>query len=239
MQHSWLFLNCVVLQRIIDIIFSMKNRVLITLVVCVVSSFLTFAQTNADIVGQWYNTEKDVVITLFEEGQTVSGKIAWMKFPNDKNGNPKTDSLNSNEKLRNREIMGMIMMSSFSHIAGKVWDNGSLYDYKKGKTYTGMITLKDSNTLDLRRYSGFSFLGSSSTWIRNLDEDLLAGTSMIENKNLLDQLRKDLMGIIQKIEDVSLKPAKEIIEKIEKENLLILLKEDLKGIVNKIEKAER
>jgi uncharacterized protein (DUF2147 family) len=206
--------------------------------VCAVSSFLTFAQTNADIVGQWYNAEKDVVITLFEEGKTVSGKITWMKFPNDKDGNPKTDPLNPDENLRNREIMGMIMMSSFSHIAGKVWDNGSLYDYKKGKTYTGMITLKDSNTLDLRRYSSFSFLGSSSIWIRNLDEDLSERTSMIENKNLLDQLKKDLMEIIQKIENVSLQPAKEIIEKIEKENLLILLKEDLNGIVNKIEKAE-
>jgi len=43
---------------------------------------------------------------------------------------------------------------------------------------------------------------------------------------------------IQKIENVSLQPAKEIIKKIEKENLLILLKEDLNGIVNKIEKSE-
>jgi hypothetical protein len=103
-----------------------------------------------------------------------------------------------------------------------------------------MMTLQDSNTLDLRGYTGFSFIGSSSIWTRNLHEDgLLIGTRAKAKKDLLVQLRKDLTGIIQKIEDVSLKPAKEIIEKIEKENLLILLKEDLKGIVNKIEKAER
>ena len=214
----------------------MKNIILILLFV--VSSVFTVAQTNADIVGQWYNTEKDAVITLFEEGETVSGKITWMESPNDEDGNPKTDPLNPDENLRSRARVGMVIMSSFSHIAGKVWDNGSLYDPKNGKTYSGMMTLQDSNTLNLRQYTGFSFIGSSSIWNRNLDEDFLAGTSMKEKENLLFQLRKDLMIIIRKIENVSLKPAKEIIEKIEKENLLVQLKEDLKRIVDKIEKAE-
>ena len=222
-------------------IFSMNNRVLIILVMCLVSSVFTFSQTNSDVVGEWYNAEKDVVITLFEDGETISGKITWMRFPNDKDGSPKKDSLNSDENLRNREILGMKIISSFSHIAGKVWDNGSLYNYKKGKIYTGMLTLQDSNTLDLRGYTGFSFIGSSSVWTRNNlhDDDLLIAIGAKVKKDLLVQLRKDLTVIIQKIENVSLQPAKEIIEKIEKENLLILLKEDLKEIVNKLEKAER
>ena len=65
--------------------------------------------------------------------------------------------------------MMMVMMNNFHHIVGIVWDNGKLYDPKKGKTYSGMITLKDANTLDLRGYVGFSFLGRSSTWTRKLD----------------------------------------------------------------------
>ena len=36
---------------------------------------LAFSQTNSDIVGEWYNAEKDAVITLFEENETVSGKF--------------------------------------------------------------------------------------------------------------------------------------------------------------------
>lgn len=136
--------------------------------VTVVSSILTFAQTNADIVGEWYNAEKDAVITLFEDGKTVSGKITWMQFPNDKNGNPKTDPLNPDENLRSRARMGMIMLYGFAHIEGNIWDNGTLYDPKKGKTYTGMMTLKDVNTLDLRGYIMFSFIGRSSTWTRKI-----------------------------------------------------------------------
>ena len=130
---------------------------------------LAFSQTNADIVGEWYNAEKDAVITLFEENETVSGKITWMKFPNDDNGNPKTDPLNPDEKLKSRARMGMVMMSGFAYDEDSVWDDGELYDPKKGKTYSGMMTLKDNNTIDLRGYIGFSFIGRSSTWTRKLN----------------------------------------------------------------------
>jgi uncharacterized protein (DUF2147 family) len=134
-----------------------------------VTSVIAFAQTNADVVGEWYNAEKDAVITLYEDGSTISGKITWMKFPNDDNGIPKTDPLNPDEKLRSRARLGMVMMKNFTHIEGNVWDDGNLYDPKKGKDYSGMITLADENTLTLRGYIGFSFIGRSSTWTRKLD----------------------------------------------------------------------
>ena len=130
---------------------------------------LAFSQTNADIVGEWYNAEKDAVITLFEDNKTVSGKITWMQFPNDDNGNPKTDPLNPDEKLKSRARMGMVMLTGFAFIKDKIWDDGELYDPKKGKTYSGMMTLKDKNTIDLRGYIGFSFIGRSSTWTRKLN----------------------------------------------------------------------
>ncbi len=61
---------------------------IITILLFSFVGLLAFSQTNADIVGEWYNAEKDAVITLFEENETVSGKITWMESPNDDNGNP-------------------------------------------------------------------------------------------------------------------------------------------------------
>jgi len=144
------------------------KKIITTLLFAFVGLF-AFSQTNADIVGEWYNAEKDAVITLFEENETVFGKITWMKFPNDDNGNPKTDPLNPDKKLKSRARMGMIMMSGFAYDEDNVWDDGELYDPKKGKSYSGMMTLKDKNTIDLRGYIGFSFIGRSSTWTRKLD----------------------------------------------------------------------
>ena len=144
------------------------KKITATLVLTILTLF-AFSQTNADVTGEWYNVEKDAVITIFEDNNSLSGKITWMLYPNDENGNPKTDPLNPDESLRSRARLGMVMMNSFKHIEGNVWDNGKLYDPKKGKTYSGMVTLKDANTLDLRGYVGFSFLGRSSTWTRKLD----------------------------------------------------------------------
>ena len=144
------------------------KKIIATLLFTILTLF-AFTQTNADVIGEWYNAEKDAIITIFEENNSLSGKITWMLYPNDENGNPKTDPLNPDESLRSRARLGMVMMNSFSHIEGNVWDNGKLYDPKKGKTYSVMLTLKDANTLDLRGYVGFSFLGRSSTWTRKLD----------------------------------------------------------------------
>jgi len=147
----------------------MIMKKIITTLLFAFIGLLAFSQTNSDIVGEWYNAEKDAVITLFEENETVSGKITWMKFPNDDNGNPKTDPLNPDEKLKSRARIDMVMMSGFAYDEDNVWDDGELYDPKKGKAYSGMMSLKDKNTIDLRGYIGFSFIGRSSTWTRKLD----------------------------------------------------------------------
>jgi len=133
------------------------------------SVIFTFAQNNSDVVGQWYNAEKDAIITIFEDNNNLSGKITWMLNPNDKNGNPKTDPLNPNKELRERPRLGMVIMKDFAYQKDNIWDEGTLYDPKKGKTYSGKITLKDKNTLDLRGYIGVPALGRSSTWTRAND----------------------------------------------------------------------
>ena len=89
---------------------------------------------------------------------------------------------------------------------------------------TGIITLKDANSLNLRGYVGLSFIErSSSTWTRYLDEDLVRDP-ITKKRNLLIQLTEDLNNIIKKIEN---------------ENLLIQLREDLNKIMKKIEELKK
>jgi len=42
------------------------KKITTTLVLTILTLF-AFAQTNADVIGEWYNAEKDAVITIFEE----------------------------------------------------------------------------------------------------------------------------------------------------------------------------
>ena len=215
----------------------MKNIILILLFLVI--SIFAFAQTNADLVGQWYNAKDDIVVTLFEDREMVSGKVTWMKFPNDENGNLKIDLLNPDESLRDRSRIGMLMMYNLTHIAGNIWDNGSLYIAEKGKIYSGMMKLKNQNTLNIRGYIGFSFFERySSTWTRVLDGDIFRHEPL-GTEIFLSQLRKDLIDIIKLIENISLKPAEKILEKVEKENLLIKLQLDLSKVIKKIEELKK
>ncbi len=136
---------------------------------------LLFGQ-NALIIGEWYNAEKDAVITIFEEKTnsnekaTIAGKISWMKESIDEKGNPKTDNLNPDEKLQKRKTLGLKILYGFINKGDNVWKNGEVYDPKKGKTYGGKITLRGENKLDLRGHLlWFPLIGRSSTWTRKIN----------------------------------------------------------------------
>ena len=135
--------------------------------------------------------------------------------------------------------MGIIVMYDLTYIAGNIWDNGSLYIPKNGKTYSGMMRLKNENTLNIRGYIGFSFFERySSSWTRVLDRDRFTNET-VGKENLLNQLAKDLMDIVKLIENISLKPAEEIFQNIEKENLLIKMQLDLSQVIKKIENIKK
>jgi len=215
----------------------MKN-ILSTLLFLVISIF-AFSQNNTDLLGEWYSSKEDIVITIFEVNETISAKITWMKLPNNQDGIPKTDFLNPDESLRDRSRIGTLMMYDLTYIAGNIWDNGSLYIPKTGKIYSGMMRLKNENTLNIRGYVGFSFFERySSTWTRVLDRDKFTKET-VGKENLLGQLRQDLMDVIKLMENVSLKPAEEILQTIEKENLLIKLQLDLNKVIKKIDKLKK
>jgi uncharacterized protein (DUF2147 family) len=55
-------------------------------------------------------------------------------------------------------------MKGFTFNGSDEWKNGDFYDPQSGKTYSGYMYLKDRNTLKLRGYVGFSFLGRTETW---------------------------------------------------------------------------
>jgi uncharacterized protein (DUF2147 family) len=129
---------------------------------------LIFSQSH-QIEGEWFNEEKDAIITI-EKGSDNSyfGKITWMKFPNDENGNPKTDPLNDDENLRSRSRLGMKIMYDFVYDGEDEWDDGEIYDPKSGNTYSGTINMISKNRLNLRGYVGISWFGRTSHWTRKL-----------------------------------------------------------------------
>ena len=126
-----------------------------------------YSQSISDIAGDWYTQDKNAVVTITVEGNTVVGTTTWMKEPNDDSGNPKLDKLNPDEKLRNRARMGLRIMEGFVYNGDNVWEDGTIYKPDAGKIYGGTATLVDQKTLKLKGYLlSLPFIGKTSTWTR-------------------------------------------------------------------------
>jgi uncharacterized protein (DUF2147 family) len=119
------------------------------------------AQTSADaITGIWLTAPKDGKIEIYKESDKYFGKIVWGKEPGRK------DDKNPDASLRNRDLMGTVLLRNFTFNGKDKWESGTIYDPNNGKTYSCNIKLKDKNRLEVRGYIGFSLLGRTEVWTR-------------------------------------------------------------------------
>ena len=128
-------------------------------------------EVNADdILGIWLNEDGDAHVNVYREDGMFYGKIVWLKTPIDEEtGEPKLDDDNEDENLRNRPIMGLMLLRDFKFDGDDEWDSGRIYDPKNGKDYKCYMEFpeeEDKNKLKVRGYIGFSLLGRTTYWTR-------------------------------------------------------------------------
>ena len=95
----------------------------------------------------------------------MCGKIVWLKEPL-RNGKPKLDDNNPEEKLRSRPIQGMVFMKDFNYDENNKWDDGTIYDPKSGKTYSCYMKVLSKDKMEVKGYIGISLIGRTQTWTR-------------------------------------------------------------------------
>lgn len=116
------------------------------------------------VVGTWLSEDKDGKIEVYQAGGKIEGKLVWGKHIVDTQGNPEKDTKNPDEKLRNRNLMNLVILTGFVYKDGE-WSGGKIYDPKSGKTYSAVMKLK-GKMLELRGYVGISLFGRSTVWTR-------------------------------------------------------------------------
>jgi len=113
-------------------------------------AFKSYGQIKAnDITGVWLNDKGDAHVEIYQKGDGFFGKIIWLKEPLTASGTPKIDLNNPKKALREREILGMDIISNL-HFDGKVWEDGTIYLPKKGRDADCSASLsKDHKQLTL------------------------------------------------------------------------------------------
>lgn len=128
-------------------------------------SFL-FALQNPSVEGTWINIDdetgvKKSEITLYVEDGKLYGRIERLLLPEDQG---KICS-NCRGKDKDQPIEGLIIVKGLSK-DGNQWTEGDILDPANGKRYDCTIKLDDANTLNVRGFLGFSFLGRTQIWQR-------------------------------------------------------------------------
>ncbi|GGB08496.1 MULTISPECIES: DUF2147 domain-containing protein [Mucilaginibacter] len=140
------------------------TRFVLILLTIVAASINAKAQTDK-IEGLWYNDVKTAKIQITKESNgKFYGKVVWLKEPL-KDGKPKVDEMNSDEKLRSRPRLGLPVLADFVKDGDNKYSGGTIYDPNNGKTYSCKMTYK-GKTLDIRGYIGISLFGRTTTWSR-------------------------------------------------------------------------
>ncbi len=62
--------------------------------------------------------------------------------------------------------IGITNLLGFTYEGNSEYDNGTVYDPENGKTYKCIMTLENINSLNVRAYIGFSFIGRTDVWTR-------------------------------------------------------------------------
>ena len=151
----------------------MKNCIWINIFLLLMLPTSVFAANADDILGVWFNGEKDARIEIIKCAEKYCGKIVWLKEPNYPEGSkdgtpgtPKLDHNNPDQALKKTPIIGLQIVYDFTFAGDDLWKDGRVYDPKNGKTYKGKMTLVSPTQLDLRGYIGISLLGRTTTWTR-------------------------------------------------------------------------
>ena len=140
---------------------------LFLLIIFILTPLLTIAQnTQADLViGTWLNEDKDEKIEVYKTGDLYYGKLIWAAQLVGSDGETsKKDNKNPDVKLRTRNLLDATILNNFAFVNG-IWDQGTFYDSKSGKTYSCTMKMK-SKKLEIRSYVGISLFGKSTYWER-------------------------------------------------------------------------
>lgn len=103
---------------------------------------VAFAQTAEDAFGVWLNPENKSHTEFYKCGDGLCAKIVKVE------DGQKTDDKNPDPAKRNRPIVGLMIMENAKKTGPTKW-SGTLYNRADGKSYSGTVTVKSKDAVDL------------------------------------------------------------------------------------------
>ena len=112
------------------------------------------------------NEAREIKLKIEQKGGKYIGTIIYMIPEKYVDGQSPKDNKNPDEKLRERPLVGLQILSGLEYDAKKKeWKSGKIYDPQSGNTYDCFAWLEKSDLLKMKGFvAGIRLLGRSAEW---------------------------------------------------------------------------
>ena len=132
--------------------------------------FVCRAQDNGEdgILGKWMYEEKNLIVDVYKQDNDFKAKIIWFHDGDTLTSiEQRMDNKNPDKDLRERKIVGMDVLSGLEYDPKEnKWVKGKIYDCSSGKTWDATVHLSDAQTMEVRGYYIFKFIGKTMKFTR-------------------------------------------------------------------------
>ena len=137
----------------------------------------SLSQNNSNqIVGRWMSAENNLEVEIFKAGDSFNAKVVWIDDSDDKSRpmNTRCDFRNPDEALRNRKIIGLVVMKDLTYNSeNNDWEQGKIYDPHNGKDWNAKACFTKGGLLKVRGYWGYQLLGKDLLFRKILTTNFL------------------------------------------------------------------
>ncbi len=125
------------------------------------------AQNDTDkILGKWINAANDMKVEVYKNNERYEAKVIWFLCDPGYIMSDFHDKKNPNKALCSRPWLGMNVLEGLQFKKKNEWNNGKIYDPNSGHTYSSVCHLEGDNTLKVRGYWLYEWMGKSLTFYR-------------------------------------------------------------------------
>jgi uncharacterized protein (DUF2147 family) len=143
----------------------LASRLALLLVFFSTTSFNTDHDANR-LVGVWEYEEKNLHIEMFEEDGHFVGKMTWFLSSSESMMNSYRDTENPEPTLTGRPLIGLKLVEKLTYQGNDTWGSGKIYDPNSGYTWDAQIRLTAPNTVVVRGYWKFKWIGKRMVFNR-------------------------------------------------------------------------
>ena len=114
------------------------------------------------ILGNWLTQKRDGIIRISRTSEGLyQGQIVGGDDPQ------RTDTHNPDPNLRERRLLGQVILQDMQYDGAGHWSAGTIYDPDTGHTYRCRMQLRaGADRLTVRGFLGVALLGRSQSWTR-------------------------------------------------------------------------